>query len=292
LNTSFLIANIVFDAYRTSSVFNKLVVVLLVLLSIYTLANMVGKRGALNIIDRRNLRFLRQLRGKPHPAQHYIDVKGKFMPGTPMADIYSAAIKEMLSLLRKRGVLETDVAGWSAGLAPVALSEYEIDAIRSCADSELEEQLIIIEDKMSSLATSTSIAPSLGLFGTVWGVMEAFMAMADSGSTMMITNVAPGIAGALLTTVIGLFIAIPATWAYNGLADRVRFTSVKVRNFTDQLVADIAHQHVRPDATYAPRPSAPPYDLRPNVPYGPRYDQKPDPRYDAPPATPYDGGTY
>ena len=245
MNTSILLANIVFDAYRTSSVFNQLVVIVLVLLSVYTLANMVGKRGALSIINRRNQKLLRQLRTKPHPAQLYLEVQGRFAPGIPMADIYAAAIKEMLSLLRKRGVLETDVAGWSAGLAPVALTESEIDAIRSCAESELEEQLIVIEDKMSSLATCTSIAPSLGLFGTVWGVMESFMAMADSGSTMMITSVAPGISGALLTTVVGLLIAIPASWGYNVLSDRVRSTSVKTRNFTDQLLADIARHHVR-----------------------------------------------
>lgn len=245
MNTSFLLASIVFDAYRNSSGFSKLVVVVLVLLSIYTLANMVGKHGALKIIDRKNQKLLRQLRTKPHPAQLYLEVQGRFAPGIPMADIYAAAIKEMLALLRKRGVLEADVAGWSAGLAPVALTESEIDSIRSCAESELEEQLIIIEDKMSSLATCTSIAPSLGLFGTVWGVMESFMAMAHSGSTMMITSVAPGISGALLTTVIGLLIAIPASWGYNVLSDRVRSTSVKVRNFTDQLLADIARHHVR-----------------------------------------------
>ena len=245
MNTSILLANIVFDAYRTSSVFNQLVVIVLVLLSVYTLANMVGKRGALSIINRRNQKLLRQLRTKPHPAQLYLEVQGRFAPGIPMADIYAAAIKEMLSLLRKRGVLETDVAGWSAGLAPVALTESEIDSIRSCAESELEEQLIVIEDKMSSLATCTSIAPSLGLFGTVWGVMESFMAMADSGSTMMITSVAPGISGALLTTVVGLLIAIPASWGYNVLSDRVRSTSDKKRNFTDQLRADNARHHVR-----------------------------------------------
>ena len=73
------------------------------------------------------------------------------------------------------------------------------------------------------------------------------MSMANSGSTMMITSVAPGISGALLTTVMGLLIAIPAVWGFNYLSDRVRSTSVKVRNFTDQLVADIARHHVRHD---------------------------------------------
>ena len=247
MNTSFLLANIVFDAYRTSSGFNKFVVVVLFILSVYTLANMFGKGGALKISDRKNQKLLRQLRTKPHPAQLYLEVQGRFAPGIPMADVYAAAIKEMLSLLRKRGVLEADVAGWSAGLAPVALTESEIDAIRSCAESELEEQLIVIEDKMSSLAACTSTAPSIGLFGTVWGVMESFMAMASSGSTMMITSVAPGISGALLTTVMGLLIAIPAVWGFNYLSDRVRSTSVKVRNFTDQLVSDIARHHVRHD---------------------------------------------
>ena len=73
-----------------------------------------------------------------------------------------------------------------------------------------------------------------------------FEAMGKQGMANL-SAVAPGISSALLTTVVGLLIAIPASWGYNVLSDRVRSTSVKVRNFTDQLVADIARHHVRHD---------------------------------------------
>jgi len=241
LNTSFLLANIVFDAYRTSSGFNKFVVVVLFILSVYTLANMFGKGGALKIIDRKNQKLLRQLRTKPHPAQLYLEVQGRFAPGIPMADVYAAAIKEMLSLLRKRGVLEADVAGWSAGLAPVALTESEIDAIRSCAESELEEQLIVIEEKMSSLAACTSTAPSIGLFGTVWGIMNAFRGIGARGSATLAV-VAPGISEALIATAFGLAAAIPAVVFYNYYLNRIRAISLEMDNFASEFL-NIVERH-------------------------------------------------
>ena len=194
----FLATNIVFQAYNTSSWANKGVVMLLLALSVYTWATIISKSGELKIMARKNLKMSRQLHGRAHPAQLYIEAAGKFAPGIPIATVYTEVMKSFMSILRKKGVEEPELVNWQPGAAGIKLTETEMASLRTVAESELSQQLLLIESRMSMLATCTSTAPSLGLFGTVWGIMESFMAMANSGSSLMVMKVAPGIAGALL----------------------------------------------------------------------------------------------
>lgn len=97
---------------------------------------------------------------------------------------------------------------------------------------------------MGLLATAVSSSPMLGLLGTVWGVMDSFVAMAQQGSVNL-SAVAPGIAGALLTTVIGLLVAIPSAIGYNLLASRVRTLSVLMDNFADEFMAEVQRHFIR-----------------------------------------------
>ena len=100
-----------------------------------------------------------------------------------------------------------------------------------------------LEHWVPFLATTASVTPFIGLFGTVWGIMTAFQGIAETGSTNL-GAVAPGIADALITTALGLFAAIPAVMLYNYLSNRVRqfgsqmddfameFLNICERNFT------------------------------------------------------------
>jgi biopolymer transport protein TolQ len=100
-----------------------------------------------------------------------------------------------------------------------------------------------LESRVTFLATTASITPYIGLFGTVWGIMAAFQGIGATGSTNL-GVVAPGIAEALIATAAGLFAAIPAVYFYNHLAQRVKlmgtemddfaleFLSISERNFT------------------------------------------------------------
>lgn len=89
------------------------------------------------------------------------------------------------------------------------------------------------EAKMYWLATIVSGAPFLGLLGTVWGVMDAFGTMDAGGAT--IEHLAPGVSGALLTTVAALCVAIPIVFAYNGLLGMTRAAMTKLENFASNL---------------------------------------------------------
>lgn len=96
---------------------------------------------------------------------------------------------------------------------------------------------------MGMLATAVSAAPFLGLLGTVWGVMDAFSGMAQSGSAAL-SAVAPGISGALLTTIIGLLVALPSMIGYNGLSSRIRRLAVEMDNFAQEFITAIQNEYV------------------------------------------------
>lgn len=252
------VASPLWRAYETSSIVNKGITVLLLLMILWAALNSWGKFEFLKCIERRIRRTKKDFKNKTYPAQLFLEKNDKFEPGCPITEIYRATMKQLLLLLRQRGVVESDILGWASGPAPYTLSETEVDTIRSIAESEMERQLLLVDDKMSAIATCASIAPSIGLFGTVLGIIEAFMSMTTAGNTAIISNVAPGIAGALLTTLLGLFIAIPTTAFFNALTVRVRKISVEVQNFTDQLVADLASRHLRPAASPTPLPAPSP----------------------------------
>jgi biopolymer transport protein TolQ len=100
------------------------------------------------------------------------------------------------------------------------------------------EEVRRLEKWMSWLATTGSVSPFIGLFGTVWGVMDAFAGLGDAG-TASLRAVAPGIAEALITTAAGLFAAIPAVVAYNHYLQRIRTMASRMDNFTMEFVSKI-----------------------------------------------------
>ena len=100
----------------------------------------------------------------------------------------------------------------------------------------ISKQIVRYESKMIWLGTIISGAPFLGLLGTVWGVMDCFGSM-SAQTSVTLQQLAPGVAGALLTTVAGLLVAIPAVFGYNYLTWRARTMSSELENFAS-LLAD------------------------------------------------------
>ena len=96
---------------------------------------------------------------------------------------------------------------------------------------------------MGLLATAVSAAPFLGLLGTVWGVMDTFSGMSSAGNAAL-SAVAPGISGALLTTIIGLIVALPSMIGYNLLSSEIRRISVQMDHFAQELVSVIQNNYV------------------------------------------------
>jgi biopolymer transport protein TolQ len=210
---------------QTSGVARVILGVLL-LLSIFSWALIFQKLFQLSGIDRKTNRFLQMFRaggGLPNPRALRAG-SGK----TPLIAVYDAGYAELQSQLdgaNPRG---------SALKNPSAIGvEMQVAA---------GDEVRRLEKGMSWLATIASVSPFIGLFGTVWGVMDAFAGLGDAG-TASLRAVAPGIAEALVTTAAGLFAAIPALIAYNHYLHGIRGVASRMDNFASEFVARIETMH-------------------------------------------------
>ncbi len=125
-------------------------------------------------------------------------------------------------------------------------------AMRAAGSRELDE----LEIYLSFLATTGSISPYIGLFGTVWGIMNAFMALGIAQQQETLAQVAPGIAEALIATAMGLFAAIPAVIFYNRYAYEVDRLANRYETFMEEFSNIIQRQSHRLRKTYADASSA------------------------------------
>ncbi|MFN0191360.1 MAG: protein TolQ [Aestuariivirga sp.] len=113
--------------------------------------------------------------------------------------------------------------------------------IEKVMDVQIQKEMGSIESRLLFLATTGSAAPFIGLFGTVWGIMTSFQAIANSQNTNLAV-VAPGIAEALFATAIGLLAAIPATIFYNMYTSDAAKIGARLENFADEFSAIISRQ--------------------------------------------------
>ena len=131
--------------------------------------------------------------------------------------------------------LYTDIA------QPITPAQMRV--IGTAMERAVGEAALRLESQMIVLATAVSGAPFLGLLGTVWGVMETFGDVAAAG-TANLTAMAPGVSAALITTVTGLLVAIPAMFGYNYLVTTVRAMVVQLDNFAAELASEFEHRFV------------------------------------------------
>jgi biopolymer transport protein TolQ len=116
-----------------------------------------------------------------------------------------------------------------------------LEGVQRAMRVALSHEIDFLETHLSFLATVGSISPYIGLFGTVWGIMESFMALSGAQS-VTIANVAPGIAEALIATAIGLFAAIPAVIAYNRYAHKTERLVTRYEIFMEEFSSIIQRQ--------------------------------------------------
>lgn len=150
---------------------------------------------------------------------------------SPLYHIYHTGIQELQNRFART------VGAQAAGLTPQALA-----SIRAALDASLVQESQKINGQMVLLTIAVSGGPFLGLLGTVVGVMITFAAIAASGD-VNINAIAPGIAAALVATVAGLAVAIPALFGYNYLGSRIRDNIAQMQVFVDEFIGKIAEHH-------------------------------------------------
>jgi biopolymer transport protein ExbB/TolQ len=118
-----------------------------------------------------------------------------------------------------------------------------MEHVKRSLERAVAQQSLRLESGLILLAIAVSGAPFLGLLGTVWGVMSTFSAVAMKGSADLKT-MAPGVAGALITTVAGLLVAIPSMFGYNWLVHNLRVLTVELDNFAQELVSHMETEYL------------------------------------------------
>lgn len=116
--------------------------------------------------------------------------------------------------------------------------------VRRALHQGIDEEMSRLKSSLALLATAANTAPFIGLFGTVWGIMHSFQAIAAMKSVSLAT-VAPGIAEALIATAVGLFVAIPATCGYNVFKARLSGIQGDCINFAGMLLNRLQHESSR-----------------------------------------------
>ena len=235
-----LAVNSAWYAFDTSGFFSgKLIVLILLFASMWAWSVMVAKGQELRSAAAESKRFVRAFRDESHPIALYM--RRQQFPASPVYKIYESACLAVGVELDARGAQDEL---FHKGLDNVRLTALQVGAIRNAAERAIADQVLTLEGRMGILATAVSASPMLGLLGTVAGVMNSFVAMAIKGSVNL-QAVAPGVAGALLTTVVGLLVAIPSAVGYNLLASRIRQLSVQMDNFADEFMAEIQRHFIR-----------------------------------------------
>jgi biopolymer transport protein TolQ len=153
---------------------------------------------------------------------------------SPVAQVFRAGYQELLRLTRAKRQADSEESGLTTELAGIANVER---AMRRATSQEITR----LERALTFLATTASATPFIGLFGTVWGIMNAFRGLSVTQSAT-IQAVAPGISEALVATAAGLFAAIPAVVAYNYFARQIRVLAVEMENFCAEFL-NIAERH-------------------------------------------------
>ncbi len=144
--------------------------------------------------------------------------------GSPVAAIFQSAYKELARI--------------SAGGAAQDPSTNVERTLRRAAQVERTH----LEQYVTFLATTGSTAPFIGLFGTVWGILQAFLKLGQPGSTSTIQVVGPDIAHALVATAVGLVAAIPAVMAYNYFNSRIHVLATEMDNFSADFLNLVKRQ--------------------------------------------------
>ena len=132
--------------------------------------------------------------------------------------------------------------GKSVGARAVTLSPQAVNTIRATLDAAMVREAQKLNKQMVLLTLSISGGPFLGLLGTVVGVMITFAANAASGN-VDVNAIAPGIAAALVATVAGLVVAIPALFGYNYLGSRIKENIADMHVFVDEFICAVAEHY-------------------------------------------------
>lgn len=214
------------DLIASSSLVTKLVMLILLVLSVMSWAIIFYKAKYFRKVKKENRQFLEVYDQTDDPFR--LKKTAERFKVSPLANVFLQMIRFQNPGIEAK--METDSPTFNGGEEPGRV--YGAERILRSAGQDMLSRM---EEYLSFLATTGNIAPFIGLFGTVLGIINAFQEIGRQG-TASIAAVAPGVAEALLATAAGLFVAIPAVVAYNYFVNKLRIMVSELEIFTTECV--------------------------------------------------------
>ena len=214
----------------------KIIIIVLVIFSMFAWSVMISKFLSMRRAKRLNRYFDAEFRSQERVMGVYdrrIQVEG-----CPLFGVYQEGCLELDARLKS----ESDEA------RKRFISLKSMEHVKRTLERSVAQESLKLESGLILLAIAVSGAPFLGLLGTVWGVMSAFGYVAQRHSADLAT-MAPGVAGALVTTVAGLLVAIPSMFGYNWLVHNLRVLTVELDNFAQELASKMETEYLKDDST-------------------------------------------
>lgn len=242
-------------AFEKATTEGKITISALVVLSIFSWTVIISKARQLMRARKMGKKFFEAYRATRDPLE--MARRGDEFDGAPAYELYYTGAEEVeyqlknnpVQVVRTRSVHTPSTTATGAETDRIAqqittkISGSSFESVRVALERAASTQALALEKGMIILSTAVAGGPFIGLLGTVWGVMETFSGIAVAQSASL-TAMAPGVAGALIATVTGLFVAIPAMFAYNYMVTTIRAITQELDAFAGEYATALEHKYV------------------------------------------------
>jgi biopolymer transport protein TolQ len=225
-------ANAAVYAIQNATTEGKATVIALLVLSLFSWTIIIKKFHQLMIARKATKKFLAAYSSTRDPLD--IQRKGEEFDGAPAYQLYIRGADELAYQLKNNPVTVK-------GERRISTASFE--AVKVALEEAASGEAMALEKGMIVLSTAVAGGPFIGLLGTVWGVMSTFAGIAESRAATL-TAMAPGVAAALVATVTGLLVAIPAMFAYNFMVTTIRAITQELDGYATRYATQIVHGYV------------------------------------------------
>jgi biopolymer transport protein TolQ len=202
----------------------QLVMLILLMASVFSWALMIVKRG-----------YLKQSKAEAKSFE------GRFWSGINLSDLFAQLSVRQEKRFGLEAVFENGFREFARARKADLDNPSVVNAANRAMKVSMSREIELLDSNLPFLATVGSVSPYIGLFGTVWGIMESFRALAGVQQATL-AMVAPGISEALIATAMGLLAAIPAVIAYNKFAAEVDAMIIRYENFLEEFTGILQRQ--------------------------------------------------
>jgi len=226
----------IIEAFKDSDLFGQAILLILFFLSILAWSIILRKLFVLRSAKAASRSFRAVYRKHRSDPLSLASGETSFQ-GSPFHELCDEALSSLTDNLKEVHV------GNPRTTVKKEISRSGLEVIERTLDQKITSETIKLEKNLGLLATAASVSPFLGLLGTVWGLLVAFQEMAVHQSARL-SVVSTGIAEALVTTVVGLMVAIPSLVMYNYMASSIKKFETEMEGFASELLGDIEKKYV------------------------------------------------